>query len=169
MLATATSQEYVGVDTLSTMEIEIRHARPSDYGRVYPLVNEWWDGREMTQNLPGVFFVHFEGSSFIANTPDCALAGFLCGFLSETNPEEAYIHMAGVAPELRHQGIGRRLYETFFEAARVHGRTVIRLITAPINTGSIAFHEALGFELERVLKDFAGPGEDRLVLIKRLP
>ncbi|HEY5159963.1 MAG TPA: N-acetyltransferase [Gaiellaceae bacterium] len=149
-------------------EIEIRHARPSDYGRVYPLVNEWWGGREMTQNLPSVFFVHFEGSSFIAHTPDCSLAGFLCGFLSETNPDEAYIHMAGVAPELRRQGIGRRLYDTFFETARARGRARVSLITAPINTGSIAFHEALGFELERVLENFAGPGEDRLVFIKRL-
>jgi len=26
----------------------------------------------------------------------------------------------------------------------------------------------LGFELERVLENFAGPGEDRLVFIKRL-
>lgn len=155
-------------DTLPGMEIEIRHARPSDYGRVYPQVNEWWSGREMTQNLPGVFFVHFEGSSFVADTSDCSLAGFLCGFLSETNPDEAYVHMAGVAPELRRQGIGRRLYETFVEAARAHGRTVVRLITAPINTSSIAFHEALGFELERVLKDFAGPGEDRLVFVKHL-
>ena len=74
------------------------------------------------------------------------------------------MHMLGVAPELRRQGIGSRLYETFFETARVHGRSLVHLITAPFNTGSIAFHEALGFELERVLKDFAGPGEDRLAL-----
>jgi len=139
----ASGEDRPAAVTLSQMEIEIRHARPSDYGRVYPLVNDWWGGREMTQNLPGVFFVHFEGSSFIANTPDCALAGFLCGFLSETNPDEAYVHMAGVAPELRRRGIGRRLYETFFEAARAHGRSRVSLITAPINTGSIAFHEAL--------------------------
>jgi ribosomal protein S18 acetylase RimI-like enzyme len=150
------------------VEIEIRHARPSDYGQIYPLVNEWWGGREMTQNLPSVFFVHFEGSSFVANTPDCGLAGFLCGFLSQTDPDEAYVHMIGVAPELRRQGIGRCLYETFFETAREHGRTVVRLITAPFNTGSIAFHEALGFELESVIENFAGPGEDRLVLVKHL-
>jgi ribosomal protein S18 acetylase RimI-like enzyme len=150
------------------VEIEIRHARPADYGLVYPLVNEWWGGREMTQNLPSVFFVHFESSSFIANTPDCGLAGFLCGFLSETNPEEAYIHMAGVAPELRRRGIGRKLYEAFFDAARRHGRTSVRLITAPFNATSIAFHEALGFECERVLEDFVGPGDDRLMLVKRL-
>jgi ribosomal protein S18 acetylase RimI-like enzyme len=151
------------------MEIEIRHARSSDYGRVYPLVNEWWGGREMTQHLPSVFFVHFEGSSFIANTPDCELAGFLCGFLSQTDPAEAYVHMVGVAPELRRQGIGRRLYEAFFETARQHERSAVRLITAPYNAGSIAFHEALGFELERVLENFAGPGDNRLLFVKQLP
>jgi len=121
----------------------------------------------MTQNLPGVFFVHFEGSSFVADTPTAAWPASSAA--SSPRPtRRAYVHMAGVAPELRRQGIGRKLYEAFIEAARAHGRSVVRLITAPINTGSIAFHEALGFELERVLKDFAGPDEDRLVFIKQL-
>jgi ribosomal protein S18 acetylase RimI-like enzyme len=150
------------------VQIEIRHARPSDYGRVFPLVNDWWGGRDMTQLLPAVFFVHFEGTSFVADGDDCTLAGFLCGFLSQTDPDEAYIHMVGVAPELRRQGLGRRLYEAFFAAAREQGRTVVRCITAPFNTTSIAFHEALGFELERVLEDYAGPGENRLAFVKRL-
>ncbi|MGD0167716.1 MAG: GNAT family N-acetyltransferase [Gaiellaceae bacterium] len=150
------------------MEIEIRHARPSDYGRIYPLVNEWWGGREMTQHLAGVFFVHFEGSSFVAETADGDLAGFLCGFLSQTDPSEAYVHMIGVAPELRHQGIGRKLYDSFFETAREHGRSHVHFITAPFNSGSIAFHEKLGFELERVLDDYAGPGEGRLLFAKQL-
>ena len=159
---------HLGADTLSAMKIEIRHARPSDYGRIYPLVNEWWGGREMTQHLAGVFFVHFEGSSFIAETSDCTLAGFLCGFLSQTDPAEAYVHMSGVAPELRRQGVGGRLYEAFFETAREHGRSLVHLVTAPFNSGSIAFHEALGFELERILDDYAGPGENRLLFVKHL-
>ncbi len=150
------------------MNIDIRPVRSSDYGRIYPVVNEWWGGREIAQHLPSVFFVHFEGSSFVAETGDSVLAGFLCGFLSQTNPDEAYVHMAGVAPELRRQGIGTRLYETFFQTAREHGRASVRLITAPFNTDSIAFHEALGFELDRVLENFAGPGEDRLAFVKKL-
>ena len=154
--------------TLLPMEITLRHVRSSDYGRVYPLVNEWWGGREMTQHLACVFFVHFEGSSFIAETDDCTLAGFLCGFLSQTDPAEAYVHMIGVAPECRHQGIGRRLYEAFFETAREHGRSHVHFVTAPFNNASIAFHESLGFELERVLEDYAGPGENRLLFVKHL-
>jgi len=135
---------------------------PSDYGRVYPLVNEGGAGARDAESAASSFGP-LRGPSFIANTPDCALAGFLCGFLSETNPDEAYVHMAGVAPELRRQGIGRRLYETFFEAARAHGRSRVSLITAPINTGSIAFHEALDFELDRGARELRRPGEDRLV------
>ena len=150
------------------MPIEIRHTKPSDYARVYPLVDDWWGGRQVNHLLPAVFFVHFEGTSFVACADNHELAGFLCGFLSQTNPEEAYVHMIGVAPELRRQGTGRRLYETFFSAAHEHGRCLVRAITAPFNTGSIAFHEAMGFQIERVLSDYAGPGEDRLLFSKRL-
>ena len=34
------------------------------------------------------------------------LAGFVCGFLSQTEPHEAYIHFVGVAPERRGEGLG---------------------------------------------------------------
>ena len=44
----------------------------------------------------------------------------------------------------------------------------VHFVTAPFNTGSIDFHEALGFELERVLEDYAGPGENRLLFVKHL-
>ena len=53
------------------------------------------------------------------------------------------------------------LYERFFADATAHGRTVVRCVTSPVNEGSVAFHEALGFEVERVAKDYDGPGEDR--------
>ncbi len=150
------------------MEISIRPARPSDYARVFPCVDEWWGGREVSHLLPMVFFVHFEGTSFIADAEDGSLAGFLCGFLSQTNPDEAYVHFIAVAPEQRRHGLGRRLYETFFEAARAHDRKVVHAVTAPVNTTSIAFHEALGFEIERVLSDYGCPGEERLLFAKQL-
>ena len=44
----------------------IRHAHPSDYGRVIQHVNAWWGGREMAPMLPKLFFLHFEGTSFVA-------------------------------------------------------------------------------------------------------
>jgi ribosomal protein S18 acetylase RimI-like enzyme len=60
------------------------------------------------------------------------------------------------------------LYEHFFADATAHGRTVVRCVTSPANRDSVAFHEALGFEVERVAKDYDGPGEDRVLFVKRL-
>ena len=146
----------------------IRHAHPSDYGRVIQHVNAWWGGREMAPMLPKLFFLHFEGTSFVVEDDDGKLVAFLIGFLSQTDDAEAYIHFVGVAPSHRGSGIGRELYERFFTIAREHGRSSVRCVTSPVNEGSIAFHESLGFVAESVAKDYDGPGEDRVLLVKRL-
>ena len=146
----------------------IRHAHPSDYGRVIQHVNAWWGGREMAPMLPKLFFLHFEGTSFVAEREDGTIAGFLCGFLSQTSDDEAYVHFVGVAPDQRGSGLGRDLYERFFATAHAQGRRVVRCVTSPTNEDSIAFHQALGFEVDRVAKDYDGPGEDRVLFIRRL-
>ena len=143
----------------------IRHAEPSDYARVIAVVDEWWGGRHMAAMLPKLFFVHFRDTSFVAED-DGALAGFLCGFRSQTHPDEAYIHFVGVDPARRGDGLGRALYECFFAA--VAPRTIVRAVTSPVNERSVAFHRALGFEVERIDEDYDGPGEARVLLVKRL-
>ena len=148
--------------------MDVRHAEPADYGRVIARINTWWGGRDMAPMLPRLFFVHFEGTSYVVDDEDGQLAAFLIGFLSQTDPEEAYVHFVGIAPELRGEGLGRVLYERFFADARAHGRTVVRCVTSPANEDSIAFHRALGFEVERVASDYDGPGEDRVLFVKRL-
>jgi len=148
--------------------VEIRHAEPADYGRVIGRVNAWWGGRDMAPMLPRLFFVHFEGTSYVVDDGDGQLAAFLIGFLSQTDPAEAYIHFVGVSPEHRGGGLGRRLYERFFEDARAAGRTRVTCVTSPVNEGSVAFHEALGFTSERVAHDYDGPGEDRVLFVKVL-
>lgn len=148
--------------------MEIRHAKPSDYGRVIGRINVWWGGRDMAPMLPKLFFLHFEGTSFVAEDEDGDLIGFVCGFLSQTKDDEAYIHFVGVTPDKRGEGVGRRLYERFLTEARANGRTVVRCVTSPVNRASVEFHQALGFEVDRVVPDYDGPGEDRVLLVKRL-
>ena len=150
------------------MGVSIRHVQPSDYGRVIQHVNAWWGGREMAPLLPRLFFIHFESTSFVADRDDGTLAGFLIGFFSQTDPEAAYVHFVGVAPDERGSGLGRELYERFFEAARGHGRSVVRCVTRPENEGSLAFHEALGFEQEEIVEDYDGAGGSRILLVRRL-
>ena len=114
--------------------MRIRHAEPSDYGRVIGVVNTWWSGRQMAPMLPKLFFVHFEGTSFVAEDEEGELAGFLVGFLSQTHDDEAYVHFVGVDPRRRGSGLGRELYERFFDAIRSEGRHVVRCVTSTVNT-----------------------------------
>jgi ribosomal protein S18 acetylase RimI-like enzyme len=145
--------------------MEIRHAEPADYGRVISVVDDWWGGRTMAAMLPKLFFVHFRDTSFVAED-DGELAGFLCGFRSQTYDDEAYIHFVGVDPSRRGDGLGRLLYERFFEAVRP--RTIVRAVTSPVNERSVAFHRAIGFEVEKVDDAYDGRGEARVLLLKRL-
>ena len=143
----------------------IRQLESDDYARVIEVVDHWWGGRQMAAMLPKLFFVHFRDTSFAAADGD-GLAGFLCGFRSQTHEDEAYVHFVGVDPEQRGSGLGRALYERFFEA--VAPRTVVRAVTSPANERSVAFHRALGFEVERVDEDYDGRGEPRVLLVRNL-
>jgi ribosomal protein S18 acetylase RimI-like enzyme len=68
----------------------------------------------------------------------------------------------GVHPDLRGEGLARTLYERFFATARADGRTEVQCITGPPNTGSIAFHRAMGFEVTGPIEDYESPGEARM-------
>ena len=144
----------------------VRHAEPSDYGRVIEVIDQWWGGRQMAAMLPKLFFVHFRDTSFVAEDDEGGLAGFLCGFRSQSFEDEAYVHFVGVDPGRRGSGLGRTLYERFFAA--VAPRTVVRAVTSPVNERSVAFHRAIGFEVDRVDEDYDGRGESRVLLVKRL-
>jgi predicted GNAT superfamily acetyltransferase len=134
---------------------------------VIAVLDEWWGGRRMRDMLPKLFFVHFRDTSFAAER-DGELAGFLVGFLSQAEPDEAYVHFVGVSPGERGSGLGRALYERFFAVARAAGRRRVTCVTSPLNEGSVAFHRSLGFEPGPPQAGYDGPGEDRVVLSRAL-
>jgi len=147
--------------------VEIRHAEPADHARVAGVIDDWWGGRRMRDMLPRLFFTHFRDTSFVADD-GAGLAGFLCGFLSQTYPDQAYVHFVGVAPERRKSGLASELYERFFEAARSARRTSVHCVTSPGNTGSLAFHRRIGFEIEAEVEGYDGSGESRVLLRRTL-
>ena len=147
--------------------VTIRHAELADHARVAPHLDAWWDGRPMRAMLPRLFFEHFRDTSFVAEDDD-EVVGFLCGFLSQTWLDQAYVHFVGVRPDRRGDGVGRDLYERFFAVAREAGRSFVRCVTSPVNEGSVAFHRRLGFEVEAEVPDYDGAGEPRVLLRKRL-
>jgi ribosomal protein S18 acetylase RimI-like enzyme len=157
-------------------DVVIRHVEQDDYQPIISIVDEWWGGRPMAAMLPKLFFVHFRSTSFTA-VADGQIVGFLIGFVSQTFPDQAYIHFIGVHPARRGEGLGRRLYEHCFAMAASLGCRTARCVTAPVNRNSIAFHRRLGFSLLGsdhkvdglpVAMAYDGEGEDRVIFTKDL-
>lgn len=136
--------------------IRFRRPNESDYPAIVGVVDDWWGGRKLDVMLPRLWLQHFTGTSWLAETEDGRLAGFLIGFLSPDHADVAYCHFIATNPNLRQRGLGRALYEHFFEDARAGGRRWVRAVTWPGNRTSIAFHRAIGFEVDE------GPGSQNL-------
>ncbi|WP_199563656.1 MULTISPECIES: GNAT family N-acetyltransferase [unclassified Streptomyces] len=163
--------------------MRVRRPEPDDHPRVLKVLDRWWGEFEGSTGsvqrallLPRLYFQHFTTGSFLVER-DGELTGFLVGFLSQTRPDESYIHFVGVAPEEQGRGLGTFLYERFFAYGRAHGRSVVRAITSSANTGSFAFHTRMGFTAEAgpkevegrpVQPDYDGPGLDRVSFVRPL-
>ncbi|WP_328384996.1 GNAT family N-acetyltransferase [Streptomyces sp. NBC_00400] len=166
-------------------ELTLRRPTPADHPRLQVALAEWWGGlggeagaRQRQLLVPRLFLQHFADTSFLVKRPDRTLHAFLIGFLSQTDPETAYIHFVGVCPQGRREGIGSALYNRFFTTARTAGRSQVRCITSPDNRDSIAYHTRMGFRLEPgdrfddhgvpVHEDYDGPGLDRVSFVREL-
>ena len=149
-----------------TPDITLRTATPGDFDPIIAVVDDWW-GRPIRRALPRVFLDHFHATSTIAEA-DGALAGFLIGFLSPSQPDAAYIHFVGVDPALRGRGLARVLYERFFALASTDNRQVVRAITAATNAQSIAFHTAMGFTVSPSIPNYDGDGAPKVAFERRL-
>jgi ribosomal protein S18 acetylase RimI-like enzyme len=159
--------------------VTFRSATEDDYPAIAQAIQSWWTqpgldtaaaARERASRVPRLWLQHFASTSLVAED-DGALAGFLIGFLSQDRHDEGYIHFVGVSPEQRGRGVGRLLYERFFELCRRANRRWVRCAASPVNTLSIAFHEAMGFEIERAgdaigKPDHDGPGVPRVTFVR---
>ena len=148
---------------------------PRDFDAIAVSVDGWW-GRPVAGLLHRFMFEHFGDTSFVVRVDNRPVA-FLLGFVSPTQPDEAYVHMLGVDPSHRGEGWGRRLYQAFFTLVHQRGVSRVRAVTSPVNRASIAFHRAMGFTLEPgdlVVDDipvhtgYDGPGVDRVTFVRHL-
>ena len=141
-----------------------RSGTPSlrDYARVIAVIDEWWGGRAMAAMLPKLFFVHFRDTSFVAEDDGRARRRSSAASARRRTTTRRTSTSSASTRRIAGSGLGRELYERFFAA--VAPRTIVRAVTAPVNERSVAFHQALGFEVERVDEDYDGRGEARVLL-----
>lgn len=154
----------------------IRHMTKSDFDYLLTVIDDWW-GWPTSFKFHPVYLYQFGNTAFVMED-NGKVVGFMVGFVSQTDPQEAYIHLVATEPQYRSKGIARALYKRFFAEVFAQGCCRVRAIMMPSNRGSIAFHNHLGFriledyaiEVEGVkaVKNYSGPGQHRVVVIKDL-
>jgi ribosomal protein S18 acetylase RimI-like enzyme len=157
---------------------KIREIEETDFIRCVDIIRLAWPQFGERNSIYHLFSKHFSTTSFVVDEGG-ELIAFLLGFLSQTHPEAAYIHLVAVLPKHQHRGLATDLYGAFFEAAKRHGRRRVALIVNPDNAPSLEFHRKLGFEEKiegpallvngvRAAKDYNGPGVHMVPFEKQL-
>ena len=154
--------------------MEITHCTKAEYDQIVAEIADFW-GSDRTLGLHHPMFIYeFGNTAYVIKDGQC-VAAYLFGFLSQTEPT-AYVHLVGVRTAYRRRGLARRLYDHFVAFAQTRGCTELKAITTPGNKESVAFHQAWGMELTGkpsrdgipVIENYAGPGQDRVVLRRKL-
>lgn len=126
-----------------------------------------------------IFAKFFNNTSLIVKTKDDNIVGFILGFISQINPQDAYIHLLCIIPAYRKNGLAMALVKEFLDIVTRKGCSRVYLITSPKNNVAIAFYKSLGFKpVEKgdkieingigAVKDYNGPGEHKVVFCKSL-
>lgn len=152
------------------METEsIVNCSHEDYLQILSDLEDFW-GSNRTAAFHHPMFIHeFGDTAFVIRQQEKVIA-YLFGFISNKD-QTGYVHLIGVRENFRKKGLGKQLYEHFMEHLRHHGISEIKAITTPTNENSIRFHTKLGMTLSGnpnelgipVVRDYSGPGQDRVV------
>ena len=146
-----------------------------DFDQILTDLKAFWGEENDTiwvQHSP-ILLHEFGDTAFVIRESGRVIA-YLCGFISQTEPI-GYTHLIAVREGHRRKGYATILYEHFENVARTRGCEGLKALAMPWNDASVAFHSSFGFEAmgspdaegRRVVRDYRGPGKDRVVLQKR--
>ncbi len=156
----------------------VRNTFPGDFLEVARKSKEWADIVIERESIYHILTEHFRSTCFIAEDRG-EMLGYLLGYRSQSRPEQALVHLVQVAPRLRGNGIGRRMFNQFQATVKAMGCTRIATHSRPENNDCNRFYKAMGFEMAAgentvevngmpAVKDYNGPGKHRVVWFKNI-
>ena len=125
----------------------------------------FWGDRDMLALHHPVWLRQFASDAVVVREQD-KLLGYLLATV--TTRGLAYAHLVAVRADSRRRGVGKLLYDAFFDDAQRRGARRVEAVTTTTNTDSIAFHRRLGFSAD-VVPNYAGPDAPRILFGRSLP
>ena len=154
------------------MQIEL--CSKSDFNQILTDIVDFW-GSDRTLSLHHPMFIYeFGNTAFVIKDKEKVVA-YLFGFFSQTDTT-GYVHLIGVRQGFQKLGFGKLLYDHFTNIAKSRGCHKVKAMTTEGNKASISFHQKIGMKLcgekndegLEVVKDYSGPGLDRVVFEKEI-
>jgi GNAT superfamily N-acetyltransferase len=155
---------------ISEQETEsISNCSYSDFLQILTDIEDFWGSNRTLSYHHPMFINEFGNTAFVIKVNDKVIA-YLFGFVSQTE-QTGYVHLVGVRQNHQKKGLGKILYRHFIEYLRAIDIQNLKAITTPANEKSINFHLRIGMEMTgvendngiKVVKDYSGLGEDRVV------
>jgi ribosomal protein S18 acetylase RimI-like enzyme len=148
---------------------QISNCSYSDFLQILTDIEDFWGSNRTLSYHHPMFVNEFGNTAFVIKTNDKVIA-YLFGFLSQTE-RAGYVHLIGVRQRHQNNGLGKKLYRHFIDYLKEKGIKDIKAITTPTNEKSINFHLSIGMKMTglengkgiKVIKDYSGLGEDRVV------
>ncbi len=158
-------------------DFKIRNVVEEDFIKIAELAKNCEPMAMERDSIYHIFTKFFQNTSFVAESLEGRIMGFLLGFISQKNSKEAYIHLLCVKPEMRKKGLATSMIKNFFKVVGDKGCKKVSLITKPENKVSIAFYKNLGFKMDesqktieidgiKAVKDYNGPDKHMVVFYK---
>lgn len=160
--------------------MQISHCTKEDFDNILKNFNLFWEGDDYERlkklkHLHHPMMLYELGDNAFVIKENEQVISYLFGLFSRKEPL-AYVQLITTHQFYKRRGLARLLYEHFIEKAKQNGCIFIKAITSSKNQRSISFHKSLGMNLLGepnengipVVRNYAGPGEDRVVFLKSI-
>lgn len=146
----------------------------SDFLQILTEIEDFWGSNRTLSYHHPMLVNEFGNTSFVIKNNENVIA-YLFGFISQTE-QTGYVHLIGVRQSHQNKGLGKLLYRHFIAYLKNTGIQNLKAITTPTNEKSINFHLGIGMQMTgtenengiKVMKDYSGPGQDRVVFRMKL-
>jgi L-amino acid N-acyltransferase YncA len=153
---------------------QISSCTHQDFLQIVSEIKDFWGSDRTLDYHHPMFINEFGDTTFVIKHNDKVVA-YLFGFISQKE-SLGYVHLIGVRQDFQKKGYGKRLYSHFIEILKRKGVYELKAITTPTNKISIKFHSSLGMTMIglenekgiKVVKDYSGVGQDRVVFKMQL-
>ena len=153
---------------------QISNCNYSDFLQILANIEDFW-GSDRTLSYHHPMFINEFGNTAFAIKDNGDVIAYLFGFMSQTE-QTGYVHLIGVRQNHQNKGLGKKLYGHFIEYLKNIGIQNLKAITTPTNEKSINFHLSIGMQMTgvengngiKIIKDYSGLGQDRVVFKMKL-